>query len=65
MKALVVVGHPALGSFNHAPADLERDTFGDPLVRMWRDCVLGYCGVGQVVRALFGVVPTSTAARSG
>jgi putative NADPH-quinone reductase len=45
----------------NTPADREREVFGDPLERLWRDCVLGYCGVGRVVRALFGVVATSTA----
>lgn len=45
----------------NTPADRERDVFGDPLERMWRDCVLTYCGVGHVMRALFGVVATSTA----
>lgn len=44
----------------NTPAERERDVFGDPLERMWRDCVLNYCGVGHVTRALFGVVATST-----
>jgi putative NADPH-quinone reductase len=47
----------------NTPADREREIFGDPLERMWRDCVLTYCGVGHVMRALFGVVATSTEAQ--
>ena len=27
---------------------------------MWRDCILTYCGVSHVMRALFGVVATSS-----
>lgn len=41
-------------------AGREHATFGDPLDRIWRDCILGYCGVPRVERRLFGVVATST-----
>ena len=44
----------------NTPLEREREAFGDPLERMWRDCILRYCGVRHVVRALFGVVATST-----
>ena len=39
----------------------EQSDFGDPLDRMWRKCILEYCGVRRVDRALFGVVATSSA----
>jgi len=38
----------------------ERETFGDPLARIWRDCIFGLCGVTEVHRRTFGVVVTST-----
>ena len=44
----------------NTPLEREREAFGDPLERMWRDCILSYCGVGEVMRALFGVVATSS-----
>jgi NAD(P)H dehydrogenase (quinone) len=44
----------------NTPLDRERETFGDPLERMWRDCILRYCGVQNVMRSLFGVVATSS-----
>ena len=44
----------------NTPLDREREAFGDPLERMWRDCILRYCGVDEVMRALFGVVATSS-----
>jgi NAD(P)H dehydrogenase (quinone) len=44
----------------NTPLDRERETFGDPLKRMWRDCILRYCGVQNVMRSLFGVVATSS-----
>ena len=44
----------------NTPLDREREAFGDPLERMWRDCILHYCGVRHVMRSLFGVVATSS-----
>ncbi len=37
----------------------ERD-FGDPLERIWKDCVFGLCGVPDVYRRMFRVIVTST-----
>jgi putative NADPH-quinone reductase len=44
----------------NTPMGREREVFGDPLERMWRDCILTYCGVRHVMRSLFGVVATSS-----
>lgn len=44
----------------NTPLERERDAFGDPLERMWRDCILSYCGVRHVLRTLIGVVATSS-----
>ncbi len=43
----------------NTPASREQTVFGDPLERIWRDCVLRYCGIQHVIRSLFGVVATS------
>jgi putative NADPH-quinone reductase len=43
-------------------SDRETMVFGDPLARMWRDCVLSYCGFTGVERRVFGVVATSSLA---
>ena len=50
--------------FNTAntPAEREREVFGDPLERLWRDCVLSFCGVPVVHRRIFSVVVASTEA---
>jgi putative NADPH-quinone reductase len=37
----------------------EAQTFGDPLERIWKNCVLGLCGVTRVERRIFTVVVTS------
>ncbi len=38
----------------------EMEVFGDPLQRLWSDCVFGFCGVGKVVRRMYGPVTGST-----
>lgn len=45
---------------SNTPEKREREVFGDPLERIWRDCVLDFCGVRTVKRRMFGVVCTST-----
>ena len=45
---------------SNTTADRERAVFGDPLERIWRDCVFGLCGVENVHREVFSVVVTST-----
>ena len=44
-------------------AEREARAFGDPLERIWRDCVFGLCGVERVERRTFTVVVTSTPAQ--
>jgi NAD(P)H dehydrogenase (quinone) len=44
----------------------ERQVFGDPLERIWRDCLLAYCGIVRIERRVFRIVATSDAtARAG
>ena len=43
--------------------DREARVFGDPLERIWRDCIFGLCGVPNVERRTFGVIVTSTPAQ--
>lgn len=38
----------------------EKEIFGDPLGRFWKDCVFGLCGVDDVRRRTFSVVCVST-----
>ncbi|MHC1701184.1 MAG: NAD(P)H-dependent oxidoreductase [Humidesulfovibrio sp.] len=45
---------------SNTPAVREQAVFGDPLERIWADCVLTFCGARKVVRRMFGVVCTST-----
>jgi NAD(P)H dehydrogenase (quinone) len=45
---------------SNTPWKREEEVFGDPLERIWRECIFGLCGVSTVVRKMFGVVVTST-----
>jgi len=45
---------------SNTPAKREKDVFGDPLERIWRDCVFGLCGVKSVHRTTFCVIVTSS-----
>jgi|LSQX01.3.fsa_nt_gb putative NADPH-quinone reductase len=45
---------------SNTEAQREAEIFGDPLERIWRDCIFGLCGVTNVYRRTFGVICTST-----
>jgi putative NADPH-quinone reductase len=40
--------------------DRERAEFGDPLERIWRDCLLRYCGVQRTIRRVFRIIAASS-----
>jgi putative NADPH-quinone reductase len=46
---------------SNTPAVREQEAFGDPLERIWKDCIVTFCGVPVFHRRMFGVVVTSTA----
>jgi len=48
--------------FNTAntPRQREAEVFGDPLERIWKDCILSFCGIPVCERRMFSVVVTST-----
>ena len=48
-----------LNTANTSP-DREARAFGDPLERIWKDCIFGLCGVSKVERHTFSIVVTST-----
>ena len=50
-----------LNTSDTAP-EREARIFGDPLERIWKDCVFGLCGVSDVRRRVFTTVVTSTPA---
>ena len=44
---------------SNTSAEREASAFGDPLERIWRDCLLGYCGFERIDRRVFRIVATS------
>jgi putative NADPH-quinone reductase len=46
---------------SNTPALREQEVFGDPLERIWKDCIVSFCGVPVFHRRMFGVIVTSTA----
>lgn len=45
---------------SNTAAEREARVFGDPLERIWRDCVFGLCGLTDVRRVVFETVVTSS-----
>ena len=45
---------------SNTPAVREREIFGDPLERIWKDCIVSFCGIPVFYRKMFGVVVNST-----
>nr|WP_321350681.1 NAD(P)H-dependent oxidoreductase [uncultured Methanoregula sp.] len=48
---------------SNTPHERELQAFGDPLGRLWKDCIFAFCGVQVFHRRMFGVIVTSTEAQ--
>lgn len=48
---------------SNTPPKREKKVFGDPLERLWKDCIFDLCGVKRFRRRMFCVVVTSTPAQ--
>lgn len=62
-KGLLRAGAAIIFNSSNTPAERESSIFGDPLETLWKNCVFGLCGVGNVYRKMFTVVVTSSAAQ--
>jgi putative NADPH-quinone reductase len=45
---------------SNTPVQREQEVFGDPLERIWKDCIVLFCGVPVFYRKMFGVIVTSS-----
>jgi len=45
---------------SNTPEARENEVFGDPLERIWKDCVFGFCGINGYARRMYAVVVSST-----
>ena len=45
---------------SNTPQEREDNVFGDPLERIWKDCIFDFCGVRVFDRIMFRVIADST-----
>lgn len=45
---------------SNTPQEREENVFGDPLERIWKDCIFDFCGVRVFDRIMFRVIADST-----
>ena len=48
---------------SNTEAEREKKVFGDPLEKIWKNCIFGLCGVTHFHRRMFGIIVTSTEAQ--
>ena len=46
---------------SNTPEKRENEVFGDPLQRIWKDCIFDFCGVTVFDRKMFRVIADSSA----
>jgi NAD(P)H dehydrogenase (quinone) len=61
-KGLLQTNVAIVFNTSNTEEERERVVFGDPLERIWKDCLLRYCGVQTVIRHVFRIVATSSIA---
>jgi NAD(P)H dehydrogenase (quinone) len=57
---LLKARHSLVINTSNTTSQREAQTFGDPLQRIWTDCLLKYCGILHVDRRIFRVIASST-----
>lgn len=45
---------------SNTPEERENTVFGDPLERIWKDCIFDFCGVRNFHRRMFRIIAGST-----
>ena len=45
---------------SNTPTEREEKVFGDPLQRLWKDCIFQFCGVPGFHRRMFNIMVTSS-----
>lgn len=59
-KGLLVAEAAIVFNTSNTPEEREKLIFGDPLERIWKDCVFDFCGIKNFHRKMFHVVASST-----
>lgn len=45
---------------SNTPEEREENVFGDPLQRIWKDCIFNFCGITTFDRRMFRIIASST-----
>lgn len=59
-EGLLVAEAAIVFNTSNTPEEREKLIFGDPLERIWRDCVFDFCGIKMFHRKMFRVIASST-----
>lgn len=59
-KGLLAARAVLVFNTSNTPVVREQEAFGDPLERIWKDCIVSFCGVPGFRRRMFSVIVTST-----
>lgn len=59
-EGLLVAEAAIVFNTSNTPGEREKLIFGDPLERIWKDCVFDFCGIKKFHRKMFRVVASST-----
>lgn len=59
-KGLLKAGSALVFNTSNTPEERENKVFGDPLERIWKDCVFDFCGIKNFYRTMFRVIDDST-----
>jgi putative NADPH-quinone reductase len=59
-RGLLKAGNAVVFNTSNTPTEREEKVFGDPLERLWKDCIFQFCGVPRFYRKMFNIMVTSS-----
>ena len=59
-EGLLVAETALVFNTSNTPLEREIQVFGDPLERIWKDCVFDFCGIENFHRKIFRIIASST-----
>jgi Putative NADPH-quinone reductase (modulator of drug activity B) len=59
-EGLLVAETALVFNTSNTPLEREIQVFGDPLERIWKDCVFDFCGIKNFHRQMFRIIASST-----
>lgn len=59
-EGLLVAESALVFNTSNTPLEREIQVFGDPLERIWKDCVFDFCGIKNFHRKMFSIIASST-----